>query len=267
MKKMIGFIGAGNMGAALIKGLAISQHYSPKQILVFDHNPEKGEQLAKTLDVICMTDVLELVSKVDILFLAVKPNAIGELLEQIKPVLNRNMIIVSIAAGVSLVTLESLMGTDKKIVRAMPNTPALVNAAMTSCTPNANVTANDLEELLTVLKQFGEVEVVPEKLIHAVVGVSGSAPAYIFMLIEAMADAGVLEGMPRKKAYRFAAQAVLGSAKMVLETQTHPGELKDAVCSPGGTTIEAVKTLEEKGFRAAIIDAVTACIEKSKKMG
>ena len=137
---------------------------------------------------------------------------------------------------------------------------------MTSITPNALVTPEDIADVLNIFRCFGAAEVIAEPMIHPVVGVSGSAPAYVFMFIEAMADAAVLGGMPRAQAYKFAAQAVMGSAKMVLETGKHPGELKDMVCSPGGTTIEAVKVLEEKGFRAAVIDAIQACMAKSEQM-
>ena len=148
----------------------------------------------------------------------------------------------------------------------MPNTPAMVGAGMTAACANALVTKEELEKVLTILRSFGEVEVVSEHLIDAVVSASGSSPAYVFMMIEAMADAAVAEGMPRVQAYKFAAQAVMGSAKMILETGKHPGELKDMVCSPAGTTIEAVQVLEERGFRSAIIEAMRVCAEKSRNM-
>ena len=170
------------------------------------------------------------------------------------------------AAGVTLDQLARALGHDRKIVRAMPNTPSLVNAGMTSVTPNALVTSEDVADVLNIFRCFGEAEVIAESMIHPVVGVSGSAPAYVFMFLEAMADAAVLGGMPRAQAYKFAAQAVMGSAKMVLETGKHPGELKDMVCSPGGTTIEAVRVLEERGFRSAVIEAMAKCMEKSEKL-
>lgn len=148
----------------------------------------------------------------------------------------------------------------------MPNTPALVLEGCTGVCANANVTGEELDTALTYLRSFGRASVVAESLMDAVVGVSGSSPAYVFIFIEAMADAAVAAGMPRAQAYEFAAQAVLGSAKMVLESGKHPGELKDMVCSPGGTTIDAVKVLEEKGLRAAVMAAMEACIEKSKRL-
>lgn len=148
----------------------------------------------------------------------------------------------------------------------MPNTPAMVGEGMTAATPNEHVTKEELDYACKILSAFGKVEVVAEHMMDAVVAVSGSSPAYVFMFIEAMADAAVAEGMPRAQAYKFAAQAVLGSAKMVLETGKHPGELKDMVCSPAGTTIEAVGVLEEHGFRSAVIDAMKACVDVAKEM-
>ena len=174
--------------------------------------------------------------------------------------------IISLAPGKTLAWLEEKFGKKLKIVRTMPNTPALVGEGMTAACPNAYVTEEEKNYALELLGSFGKVEVVPEYMIDAVVAVSGSSPAYVFMLIEAMADGAVAEGMPRNQAYKFAAQAVCGSARMVLETGKHPGELKDMVCSPAGTTIEAVRVLEEKGFRSAIIEAEKACADVSRNL-
>ena len=153
-----------------------------------------------------------------------------------------------------------------KLVRTMPNTPALVGMGMTAMCPNDQMTKEEIDYVRSLLESFGKVEIVSEKLMDVVVSTSGSSPAYVFMLIEAMADAAVAGGMPRQQAYLFAAQAVLGSAQMVLETGKHPGELKDMVCSPGGTTIEAVRVLEKRGFRSAVMEAMKVCEEKSKTM-
>ena len=161
---------------------------------------------------------------------------------------------------------EAFGRSELKLIRCMPNTPALVLEGCTGVCAEENVTEEDMEQVLALLRSFGIASVVPERLMDVVVGVSGSSPAYVFMFIEAMADEAVAAGMPRKQAYEFAAQSVLGSARMVLETGRHPGELKDMVCSPGGTTIQAVKVLEEKGMRAAVMDAMDACIEKSQSM-
>lgn len=266
MSKKIGFIGTGNMGGAIIGGIVASGLASGADLIVFDADPAKAAAVAAKFGVQAAASLAELARASDILFVAVKPYAVATVLEEAAAALKPDCVIVSIAAGVTLTSLESALGGPRKLVRAMPNTPALVNAAMCSLTPNALVSDEDLDAIKAIFMSFGEAEVVPEKLIHAVTGVSGSAPAYVFMFIEAMADAAVLGGMPRDKAYRFAAQAVLGSAKMVLDTGKHPGELKDMVCSPSGTTIEAVQVLEEKGFRAAVIAAITRCMEKSEAM-
>ena len=189
------------------------------------------------------------------------------MIDQIKDVVKPEALLVSIAAGRTIAFFENAFGRkDLKMIRCMPNTPALVLEGCTGVCANDNVSAEEMEQVLTLLRSFGVASVVPERLMDVVVGVSGSSPAYVFLFIEAMADEAVAAGMPRKQAYEFAAQSVLGSAKMVLETGKHPGELKDMVCSPGGTTIQAVKVLEEKGMRAAVMDAMEACIEKSKKL-
>ena len=161
---------------------------------------------------------------------------------------------------------KSSLAKKVKLVRCMPNTPALVGEGMTGVCCNEEVSDAEMQDVLKILESCGKAEMLPERLIDVVVSVSGSSPAYVFMFIEAMADAAVADGMPRAQAYRFAAQAVLGSAKMVLETGKHPGELKDMVCSPGGTTIEAVRVLEEKGMRSAVIEAMKACVKKGREM-
>ena len=202
----------------------------------------------------------------DVFVLSIKPQFYQEVIAEIKDCVKDGQVVITLAPGKTLAWLEEQFGKKVKIIRTMPNTPAMVQEGMTAACPNAYVTAEELELVCSLLKGFGEVEVVPEKMIDAVVAVSGSSPAYVFMMIEAMADAAVAEGMPRKQAYKFAAKAVMGSAKMVLETGMHPGELKDMVCSPGGTTIEAVRTLEEYGFRSAVIEAMKVCEEKSKQL-
>ena len=173
---------------------------------------------------------------------------------------------ITIAAGKTIESVEKIIGTDKKIIRTMPNTPALVGEGMTSISPNGNINEKELTFVKGLFDYLGKSEIVSEDLIHAVIGASGSSTAYAFMFIEAIADGAVLAGMKRADAYKFAAQGVLGAAKMVLETGKHPGELKDMVCSPGGTTIEAVKVLEEEKFRGAVIKAVEAAVEKSIEM-
>ena len=208
----------------------------------------------------------EAARKADILFLAVKPNMYAQVIEEIKDEVKEETVIVAIAAGKDIATIEGLFGKKVKVVRSMPNTPALVGEAMSAICHNDLVTKEELEDVKAIFNSIGKAEIVGEYLMDAVTGVSGSSPAYVYMFIEAMADAAVLGGMPRNLAYEFAAQSVLGAAKMVLETGMHPGALKDMVTSPAGTTIEAVAELERKGMRSAVISAVDKCITKSKAM-
>ncbi|MGL4820767.1 MAG: pyrroline-5-carboxylate reductase [Bacilli bacterium] len=263
----IGFIGAGNMATTMMGGMIASKLIPPHDIFASAKSDATLGEVKEKFGVHVTKDSAEVTRRSDVVFIAVVPGLYATILEQIKHELTNDKIVVTIAAGKSLNDVERIIGTDKKIVRSMPNTPALVNAGMSALCPNVQVTQDDLEKVKTLFRSFGECEVVDESLIDAVIGASGSSPAYIFMLIEAMADCAVSYGMSREQAYTFVAQAVLGSAKMVLETGEHPGALKDNVCSPGGATIEAVKTLEEEGFRKAIIKGMSAAIEKSKVMG
>ena len=263
----IGFIGLGNMASAMIGGMLQKGVAVPEDIIGSAKTEKTLNKATEHYDIHVTLDNTEVAGSSDILFLAVKPIFFPEVIEQIKDVVNEKQLIVSIAAGRNLAYLYEAFGRkDLKIIRCMPNTPALVLEGCTGVCAGENVTKEEMDKVLTLLQAFGIASVVPERLMDVVVGVSGSSPAYVFMFIEAMADEAVAAGMPRAQAYQFAAQSVLGSAKMVLETGKHPGELKDMVCSPGGTTIQAVKVLEEKGMRAAVMDAMEACIEKSRKM-
>ncbi|TYU39611.1 pyrroline-5-carboxylate reductase [Listeria monocytogenes] len=265
--KKIGFIGAGNMGTAMIRGLAQANLDNREAIIVSGRNLEKLKPLeAEFPGLQITTDTGKLAEQADIIILAVKPYTIPEILTTLKEKLTPDKIIISVAAGVTIQDLEELTSAKTKIVRVMPNTPALVGEAMSSISPNANVTSEEIKEVTAIFTSFGEAEVVAENLMDAVIGVSGSSPAYVYMFIEALADGAVLSGMPRDKTYKFAAQAVLGAAKTVLETGEHPGKLKDMVTSPGGTTIEAVKSLENDGFRSAVINAVQAAAKKNSSM-
>lgn len=262
----LGFIGCGNMATAIISGIIKNNIVSAQDILVSDASANALDRATDTLGVLTTKDNVEVASQVDVLVLAVKPQFCETVITEIAQSVPKTTLIISIAAGLTLKRLESLFERTLKIVRTMPNTPALVSEGITAICANDQVTDADMEIVMKLFGSFGIAEQVSEKLMDAVVAVSGSAPAYIFILIEAMADAAVAEGMPRDKAYRFAAQTVLGSAKMVLETGKHPGELKDMVCSPAGTTIEAVRVLEKTGFRGCIMDAMQACAEKSRKL-
>ena len=267
MNKTIGFIGSGNMGQAMIGGIIQAGLVKPEGIVVFDPDTAKLEELKKEMGISTTAEATELAAGCDVVVLAVKPDIYPVVLKQIAASLKKGAIVVTIAPGRSLSEVEGILGGESKVVRTMPNTPALVGEGMTAYCVNGNVTQEELADVKLLLESFGKSEAVPEKLMDAVVGISGSSPAYVFMFIEAMADAGVKAGLPRDKAYRFAAQSVLGAAKMVLETGKHPGALKDMVCSPGGTTIVAVSVLEEEGFRSAVIKGVDACIRKSGEMG
>ncbi len=263
----IGFIGLGNMATAIIGGILKKGLASSADICGADKYAAACQKAKQSFGIETCTDNCEIVKQADLLVLAVKPVFFPEVMEEIRDAVGSETVIVSIAAGKTIGYIEEgLKKPSAKIVRCMPNTPALVGEGCTGVCANKNVTTEEMERVLELMRSFGVAEVVPESLMDTVVGVSGSSPAYVFMFIEAMADAAVAEGMLRKQAYQFAAQAVLGSAKMVLETGMHPGELKDMVCSPGGTTIQAVKVLEEKGMRAAVMDAMEACIEKSKQL-
>lgn len=264
--KTIGFIGAGNMGSAMIGGILQASLVSAGQLIASAHSTETLEQLRSRYGIETTHSNEVVASCSDILFLAVKPYKFEEVIPQIAPHIKANAIIVSVAAGKTIAAIEALFGRDIKLVRAMPNTPALVGEAMSALCSNAAVTESELTEIVRIFNSFGKSEIVPESLIDAVIGVSGSSPAYVYMFIEAMADAAVADGMPRAQAYKFAAQSVYGAAKMVLETGKHPGELKDAVCSPGGTTIEAVAALEKGGLRDTVITAQRACAQKSRDM-
>lgn len=263
----VGFIGLGNMACAMIGGMLEKGVVQPGEIIGSARTKKTLEMAQNKYGITTTPDNEEVAKEADILFLAVKPIVFPEVIEEIKDVVRGETIIVSIAAGRDLAYLRETFGRPSlKLIRCMPNTPALVMAGCTGVCPGQRVTDGDIDKVMKLLRSFGTASVIPERLMDVVIGVSGSSPAYVFLFIEAMADAAVAGGMPRKQAYEFAAQAVMGSAKMVLETGMHPGQLKDMVCSPGGTTIDAVKVLEEKGFRAAVIDAVEACIEKSKDM-
>ena len=261
----LGFIGTGNMAGAIMGGIIKNQIFRPEEIIGADIS-EAGREKTKEAYGIEVTGDNRKAADSEVLILSVKPQYYADAIAEIKDCVRDDQLVITIAPGKTLAWLEEQFGKPVKIVRTMPNTPALVGEGMTAACVNQYVTEEEKAYALKILSSFGKVELVPEHLIDAVVAVSGSAPAYVFMFIEAMADAAVAEGMPRAQAYEFAAQAVYGSAKMVLETEKHPGELKDMVCSPAGTTIEAVRVLEEKGLRSAVIEAMRACADVSRRL-
>ena len=264
MSKKLGFIGAGNMAKAMMGGIIRNEIISCDEIIASDTYVLGLAAVKESLNIETTENNLKVIEEAEVVVLAVKPQYYATVINEIKDYVRENQIIVTIAPGQTLEKLNSLFGKDVKIIRTMPNTPALVCEGITGVCYNDLVTKKELDYVCNILSGFGKVEVVEENLMDVVVSVSGSSPAYVYMFIEALADGAVLDGMPRDKAYKFAAQAVMGSAKMVLETGKHPGELKDMVCSPGGTTIEAVRVLEEKGFRSSIIECMKACVNKAK---
>ena len=260
----IGFIGCGNMASAMIGGILKKGIVKKEEIIVSNLTEAGSRRSREKLGVETTMDNRQVVTQAEIVFLAVKPQFYEEVLTEVHDSLTTEHTIIGIAPGKTLAWLEEKCEQPLKVVRLMPNTPAQVGEGMTGACANERVTQEDLAQILTITNSFGRTEVVPERMMDAVGAVSGCSPAYVFMFIEAMA--AVAQGMPRKQAYQFAAQSVLGSAKMVLETGMHPGELKDMVCSPAGTTIEGVRILEQNGFRSAVFEALQGAADKGKKM-
>ena len=260
----IGIIGCGNMGGAILKGALASGVLAPEQAYVYDISPAAME-VAKNLGVNLAEDDEDVCAKSDIILLAVKPQNVAETLGMCKKALDGKAL-MSIVAGVTVERLQNMIDGSPRILRIMPNTPALVfEGAFALCSDN-DFTAEELASAKAIYEKIGVVEMIPEKLIDAVCGLSGGGPAYAAMFIEALADGGVKNGLPRATAYRLAAQTCLGTAKMILETGIHPGALKDMVTSPGGTTIEGCEALERGGMRYAVIDCINAATAKSKKL-
>lgn len=262
----LGFIGTGNMATAMMGGILANGLAKADEVIGADPTEAGRKRVQEKYGIHVTADNKTAAREAKILILSVKPQFYADVIEESKDEITDSHLIITIAPGKTLDWVEEQFGKPVKIIRTMPNTPAMVGEGMTAVCKNKYVTEEEMEEALKILGSFGKAEVIPERLMDAVVSVSGSSPAYVFILIEAMADAAVSGGMPRAQAYKFAAQAVMGSAKMVLETGKHPAELKDMVCSPAGTTIEAVRVLEEMGFRSAVIEAMKTCEEISKSL-
>lgn len=262
----LSFIGCGNMGTAMLKGILANGLVDKNDIMISEVGSEALKRTCDSLGVLGTLDNSEAAKHGDIIVLTVKPQCYEEVIKGIRGDVNTEQIIVTVAPGKTLAWVEELFGKKVKVVRTMPNTPALVQAGMTGICANDKVSEEDLQKVIALLEGFSSVGIVSENLMDVVTAVSGSSPAYVFMLIEAMADAAANEGMLKEQAYQFAAKTVLGSAKMVLETDKNPTELKEMVCSPGGTTIEAVRVLEEKEMPKSIAEAMRACIDKAKKL-
>lgn len=267
MIQTIGMIGTGNMGSAILRGIVDADYVKAGQIIAYDTSSRRIRELEEDIPgIICARDCIEVAERADLIILAVKPIYVQDVLDEIHNALDGKAVL-SIAAGWTVHMLQAaLRGTNATYLRVMPNTPALVGEGMTAICDDTTFPKEDFDYAKGIFDAVGKTRILPERLFDGVVAVSGSSPAYVYMMIEAMADAAVKEGLPRVYAYEMAAQSVLGSALMVLSSGTHPAALKDAVCSPGGTTIEAVEELERKGFRAAIMNAMEACARKSREM-
>jgi len=263
-----GFIGGGNMALAIIGGIIKSGVLLPEDIIVSDRTPEMLTAIEKKYGVNTTLDNREVAQRSQLIFLTIKPQFYQNVIEQIKDTFlaESEKIVITVAPGWTLARTGSAFGGSCKIVRTMPNTPAFVGEGITAACKNDLVATAEMEQVCQLLGSFGRVEILPEGLFDAFTALCGSSPAFVFMMIEAMADAAVREGILRSQAYILASQAVLGSAKMVLELGRHPAELKDMVCSPGGSTIEGVRALEESGMRAAFFKAVEQTAAKSKNM-
>ena len=265
--KSIAFLGAGNMAEALVKGLLRAHVAEPQEIICSDRRVERGPELTQRYGVRCTRSNREAVEQSEIIVLSVKPQVMNKLLDEISPVLNDRKLVISIAAGVPIAAIERKVGHGVRIVRTMPNTPALVGAGATALSAGEHATAEDVKQARALFDAIGKSVEVDEPLLDAVTGLSGSGPAYIFLVIEALSDAGVKVGLPRAQAQELAAQTVLGSAKLLIETGEHPGRLKDQVTSPGGTAIAGLHTLEAGGLRTTLMDAVEAATRRSKELG
>lgn len=267
MKYTFGFIGAGNMGGALAK--AASKGMDPAQIALSDKDTARAESLAAELGCTAAS-VRDVAASCQYVFFGVKPQMMGALFEEIGPVLaarNDEFVLVSMMAGVLIGDIRKALGADYPVIRIMPNIPAAVGGGVILFDATENVSEAAVERFCTNMRCAGLVDRLPEHLIDAGTAISGCGPAYVCLFIEAMADGGVACGLPRDKAVRYAAQMLMGTAKLLLENGQHPGQLKDAVCSPGGSTIAGVRALEQNGFRAAAMDAVESAYLRTQELG
>lgn len=267
MNKKLGFVGGGNMAAALVKGLVNAKVVPADAIVVSDVKPERLALFRDTHGVRTTADNHELVKNVDVVVLSVKPQVIDKVLESIGKDVRPEQLVVSVAAGVPVAAMEARLPKGARLVRAMPNTPATVDAGATAIAPGSHATPEDLEVARSLFSGVGRVVTLDESLLDAVTGLSGSGPAYVMLMIEALADGGVKVGLHRDTALLLAAQTVYGSAKLLLETGEHPGRLKDMVTSPGGTAIAGLHTLESGGLRRTLIDAVEAATHRAQELG
>ncbi|UCE56612.1 MAG: pyrroline-5-carboxylate reductase [Desulfobacterales bacterium] len=266
--KKIGIIGTGNMGEALISGLIVSGSSEPQNIICTDVRENKLEEIKKEYGVRTTADNLEAVAKSDIIVYAVKPQIIATVLKETAKKLDMSKLVISIAAGVPMAAIESCLNKDLRLIRVMPNIAASVKEAASAIAAGAHATQEDIDLAMAIFNSVGRSIFLKENyLMDAITGLSGSGPAYIFLIVDALADAGVKMGLSREDALFLSTQTVLGAAKLLMETQEHPGKLKDKVTSPGGTAIAGLATLEEGGLRTTLIHAVEAATNRSKELG
>jgi len=265
--KKVGFVGAGNMGEALIKGLTEANLVPPEAIYATDVRLERMRELDRQYGIQVASNNAELVRHADVVILAVKPQIIDPVLREIAAAVTRRKLVISIAAGVSIAKLRAGLGKEARLIRVMPNTPALVLEGVTAIAKGDGLEPGDLDIAGEIFSAVGRVVVLDEELMDAVTGLSGSGPAYVAVVIESLADGGVKMGLDRITAMTLATQTVLGAAKLLLETGLHPGALKDMVSSPGGTSIAGISALEEGGIRTTFIKAVERATQRSRELG
>lgn len=265
--KKVGFVGAGNMGEALIKGLTEANLVPPEAIYATDVRLERMRELDRQYGIQVASSNVELVRHADVVILAVKPQIIDPVLREIATAVTRRKLVISIAAGVSTAKLRAGLGKEARLIRVMPNTPALVLEGVTAIAKSDGLEPGDLDTAGEIFSAVGRVVVLDEELMDAVTGLSGSGPAYVAIVIESLADGGVKMGLDRITAMTLATQTVLGAAKLLLETGLHPGALKDMVSSPGGTSIAGISALEEGGIRTTFIKAVERATQRSRELG
>jgi pyrroline-5-carboxylate reductase len=263
----VGFVGGGNMGEALIKGLIEASLLSPSQLHVFDVSSARMEHLGAAYNISLKNSIQELVRASTVIVLAVKPQVMSSVLAELAPHLSHQPLVISIAAGVSMLKLAEALPQGIAVIRVMPNTPALVLEGASALARGPHVTGEQMELALSLFRAVGTAIEVEEKWMDTVTGLSGSGPAYVLLLLEGLIDAGVLMGLPRQISRELVLQTVSGSVKMVRETGKHPAELKDLITSPGGTTIQGLKILEERGVRGALMRAVEAATLRSQELG
>lgn len=266
LTRRLGFIGAGNMAEAMIRGLLKSGASQADELFASDRRQEHLERLGGVFGIHTGTN-LEVASRADVVVLAVKPQVMDKVLRELAPVLTPDKLVISIAAGVPIEAIERRLPSGGRVVRSMPNTPALVGAGITALSAGTHATKDDVEIAKGIFDSIGASIVLDEELLDAVTGLSGSGPAYVFLIVEALSDAGVKVGLSRDHALKLAAHTLYGASKLLIETGEHPGVLKDRVTSPGGTSIAGLHTLEAGGLRTTLINAVEAATRRSKELG